>query len=333
MTLLELCISLAIFATVMVGATLHVVEDARAISTMARRTHAELRAEVLLDRIAEEIEFARGSTPLAFASIRLGLGETAALEVDTTAGFPDSGTLLIDRGTLFEERIAYAVLADSSFGALERGLGCTDSADHDEGAPVHWSGTAEELEDQIAPPAALWDGRSQELGGARFYRGDGSGFTFRVPVDPAGGGDFFDAFGQVRWGAEVAGAPRLTGRSALVFVPVATVSEAARGADLNADGDLDDTFDLGRIELRSWDTADPGGAPDVVGLCPPMILQEQCAWGSDLDGDGFEDPLFLWDPRSGRLRARFFLLTSAQGEITVVRRVEATFFLKNGGES
>ena len=63
-----------------------------------------------------------------------------------------------------------------------------------------------------------------------------------------------------------------------------------------------------------------------------MIIQEQCNWGGDMDGDGFEDPIFLWNRSGGRLRVRFFVLAEARKNIPLVRRMEATLFLRNGIE-
>lgn len=334
LTLLEVIIAAAIFSVLMVTATLNVHRDGQALRSLARRTHLESKAHEMLENIQARLEFAQGTTPQAWLQADLNAGETNTIEVDSTAGFPDAGTLLLQPGTANVERIDYVNLnpLGTQFLTLSRGVQCTDGSGHDDGTLARWAGMAEAIEDQIAPPASFFDGVSQEMFGQVFYRGDGYGFSFRVPTDPSGNMEFFDGTGAIQWGATVNDTPLLTGWSAVYFDPVALVSEAARGFDLNEDGDTLDSFDLGRIRLRTWDTAAPDTFTDFV-LCPPMILQEQCNWGGDLDNDGFQDPMFLWDPGSGRLRIRLFLLVSTQIEVPEVRTVEHAMFLRNGSNS
>ena len=335
LTLLEVVIATAIFTVLMVTATLNVNRDARALRSLARKTSLEMKADVMINRIESELEFAQAATVQAWLQAELTAGETRTISVDTVLGFPDQGTLLFEPGTVREERIRYESfgLAPNAFETLSRQQRCSLSSPHANGTLVRWSDSAIVLEDQINPPAAFYDGASQELLGLLFFRGDGTGFSYRVPTDPTGNMNFFDAAGAVTWGATVQGQPLLAGWSSLVFVPVAVVSEATRGFDLNGDGDQIDTFDLGRISMRAWDTSNPNTAATQIGLCPPMVLQEQCNWGSDLDNDGFQDPIFLWDPRSGRLRVRIFLLTSTELEVPEVRLIERAMFLRNGSQS
>lgn len=151
-------------------------------------------------------------------------------------------------------------------------------------------------------------------------RPDGTGFSYRVPVDPAG----------VSWGAVVGGRPAEDGRICIYFEPVAVLQERARNFDFNRDGDLDDAFDLGRLRQRAWDAVDSGNVSSDIPLCPPIILQEHNAWGSDLDGDDFEDPMFIWTPQSGRLRIRLFALVGTVHQGEVVKRYETVLHLRNG---
>ena len=51
-----------------------------------------------------------------------------------------------------------------------------------------------------------------------------------------------------------------------------------------------------------------------------------------MDGDGFEDPIFLWDPATRELRVRLFILGMSVDEVPIVRRVEAAQFLRNEQE-
>ena len=335
LTLIELVIALAAFSVLMVAATLNLSREAEGLTRMATRTHVQSRIDVVLDRIADELEFAQGVVPVARLTADVFPGTTSFIEVDTTAGFPFQGTLLLDPGTAREERIAYSTLGSGPprFQELERGAQCSSDAAHLTGAaPVRWAPMAAALENQVNPPAEFFDGASEELGGTVFYRGDGTGFAYRVPVDLLGDGDYFDANGDIVWGARVRGAATASGFSILYFSPGAVVTEAARGLDLNLDGDQDDTFDLGRIRMRTWDGAAPDTEYSDVALCPPLLLQEQCTPGADLDGDGASDPLFLWEARSGRLRVRMFVLTGDGNSSSVVQRFESTFFLSNGIE-
>lgn len=333
MSLIEVMIAVVVLSIIMMAATLNLQQDTKALNSLARKTGREAQAERMLADISDQLEFAQGATPRAWLNTALTGGETAEIVVDTNLGFPDVGTLLVRPGTANEERIDYdgLTLGPVTFTNLTRGAHCTDPSGHPDGTLLRWSAVAEAIEDQTAPDASLFDGFSNELLGQVFFRGDGDGFSFRLPTDPAGGTNYFD-FGGVRWGAEVAGVPTITGWSAIQFEAVAQITEAARGADINNDGDQLDTFDLGRLRHRSWDTANPGGAGTDRALCPPMILQEQCNYGSDLDGDGGSDPMFLWDPFSGRLRIRLFLLTSNVGELPEIRLVETAMYLRNGAQ-
>ena len=71
----------------------------------------------------------------------------------------------------------------------------------------------------------------------------------------------------------------------------------------------------------------PGPARAAAG--PSNIVQERCRWGADLDGDGFADPLFLWDPGTRRLSIRVTALAAAQNRPPQVLRSRATVFLRN----
>ena len=49
-----------------------------------------------------------------------------------------------------------------------------------------------------------------------------------------------------------------------------------------------------------------------------------------MDGDGLQDPMFLWTPESGRLRVRLFALVGDVGGRDVIRRFETVLYLRNG---
>lgn len=330
-TLVELAVSLAILAGLMGFLTVHLHQEARGMRELQALSNQERVVNELLAKVESHLDFAQGVVPAASLASALPANEDFVVDVDETDGFPDLGILLIDAGTAQEERVRYGDL-DPAAGALlelERGAQGGAARAHASGAPVLWAGAATALEDQLAPAAGTFDGRSRELLGDVFYRGDGTGFSYRVPVDPAGGTDFLTAVG-VRWGATIGGTPTEDGRACIHFAPVAVVTEADRAFDFNRDGDLDDTFDVGQLRQRAWNAIDDAATSSDVALCPPIILQERDAWGSDLDADGFEDPIFLWTPRSSRLRVRLFAIVGAVHSTQVVKQFETVLHLRNG---
>lgn len=328
-SLLEMLIALGILVVVMLGITVGLGHEFRQLDSITRITATETRAQEMLSRLEQELIFAQGFSPVTVLTADLASAEGLTVSVATTVGLPDQGLLLIDRGTAFEERIQYESIDPglTSFSTLTRGQQCTDPATHPEGATVLWASLAEPIANQINPPAELWDGVSAELTGPTFFQGDGTGFSFRVPTDPAGGTDYLDG-GEVTWGATVGGQPILEGWSILYYRSRETITEGG-DRDFNNDGDRNDTFDLGQIRMRSWDSSNPGQPATDIGLCPPMILQEQCNWGTDLDNDGFDDPIFLWNPAMRTLHIRMFILGGATKDYPVVRRAESMIFLRN----
>ena len=53
----------------------------------------------------------------------------------------------------------------------------------------------------------------------------------------------------------------------------------------------------------------------------------------DLSGDGFDDPIFLWDASLGTLHVRLLLVVGNIETIPVVRRADTVLFLRNGAGS
>ena len=291
---------------------------------------AQNQAQTLIYALEKELSNARGERPVATLTSALGGGVGGTVALDSSAGFPPVGSILIDRGTPQSEHIAYSVLSPDglTLSGLTRGTQCSTATGHAQNAEVLWSGLAELLTLPGTPPPDLYDGQALESTGPAYFRGDGTGLSYRMPTDPSGGHDFF-ANGQLQWGATVGDLPLLTGWCALYYVPDGTYDESKSGIDINHDGDTTDVFDIGQIHRARWNTADPASAPNVVAIGPSVVLQERCHYGSDLDGDGFGDPIFLWDPVSGRLHLRLFVMgRNAQGWPTV-RRVESMVFLRN----
>jgi hypothetical protein len=252
------------------------------------------------------------------------------VHVDTTLGFPDSGLLLVDRGNGNVERLRYSGLETTHtfFLQLTRGEQCTSAANHAAGAGVMWAGLAEPIALQMNPPASTYDGRAKESIGPVYFRGDGCGFSYRLPTDPAGGTQFL-AGSDVRWGAAVDGTPSASGWAALSFEARETYDERKTGHDINNDGDTNDVFDVGQIVKRTWDTSDPAAPVRTLGLGPTMVIQERCKWGRDLDGDGFDDPIFLWDAATHCLHVRLHVLGTTVGDVPITRTVESLIYLRN----
>jgi hypothetical protein len=330
LTLTEIAIVTAVMVVVLFAGIAVVLRDTRLSNTTIAIGTAETHAQRMIRTLVTQLSPARGEIPQALLTVDLSAADVGGATVDTTAGFPDRGILLVDRGTGGVERIEYGALdsGSTSFTTLTRGSQCTTGVGHAAGAPVLWSGLAQVVDLAGTPPASAYDGRTTEPEGLAHFIGDGTGFSFRVPTDPAGGDDVLDG-GDIRWGAVVNGAPTLTGWAALVYVPRSSITEADVRTDLNQDGDRTDTFEVGQIRARAWDTADSSVPVTDIGMGPAVILQERCRHGGDLDGDGFSDPIFLWDPAQRRLHVRLYVLGRSGGEVPAVRRVESMIFLRN----
>ena len=329
-TLLELTIAAAVMAIVMASMIVGLQSEAQNLSEMTTTSHRKRSAQVLLHRVEEALEFAAGTAPAAWLINNIGPGD-GSLQVDSSAGFPPNGTLLLEPGTARAERVTFTGLdpVTHTFSGLDRGQRCTTPASHENGTRAYWAGAACALENQLGPPVAQWEGQALTAEGPLFFRGDGTGFSFRVPTDPAGGTDYFDATG-IRWGSKVDGNPSSNGWSALAYVPTRQISESDVETDINGDGDQIDTFSLGQIRLIRWDAFSNGVPESDVALCPPIVVQELCNYGGDLDGDGFQDPIFLWNPVDGSLRVRLTIVSGLQNTRAVVNRISSTMYLRNG---
>ena len=330
MTIIEMSSAAGILAIVLLGSLAMARRDNDLANTTLGISVSEMKAQQMIRKLESELAEARGVRPVTTLTNALGASGTASMEVASTRGFPPFGTLLVNRGTGTEERLDYAGLAADglSFETLLRGQQCTDPFTHADGAEVLWGGLAEPLALQVNPPAAQWDGIAGEPVGNRFFRGDGTGFCYQIPTDPTGNGNFING-ATLRWGATVADVPLADGFHAIVFVPAFAFSEADTGDDINKDGDRLDTFDVGQLRRLGWDATNPGGAVDDLGLGPRNILQERCNWGGDLDGDGLDDPMFLWDETTRRLHVRLFVIGRTRADSPIVRRVESMVFLRN----
>jgi hypothetical protein len=195
---------------------------------------------------------------------------------------------------------------------------------------VIWAGLAEPIATQQNPNPGDFDGMALEAEGPLFFQGDGTGFSYRIPVDPTGGNNVLNG-DDLNWGAIVPGVgPTLEGCMALYYLPSDTFDESVERYDVNGDGDQLDVFDIGQIRRASWDRTDPTRVEDI-GMGPTAVLQERCNWGGDLDNDQFDDPIFLWDPATNQLHIRLFIVSTSR-ELPIVRGVESITFLRNEPE-
>lgn len=329
MTLVEVSISAAIMAVVLTAMIVGMQRETRGLSNIVTTTTRERQAHEMVARIENELEYAAAAMPTAFLQAAAG-PTSAGVVLDNSAGFPPSGIALVAPGGASQGLYTYSTLTPGThtLGGLQFTEDCAQPPNASVGASVLWGGAAFAIPNQASPPANQYDGTAVGITGPVFFRGTGTGFGFRVPTDPTGGDNFFDAAG-VTWGSEVAGTPTLDGWSAFDFDPVDQISEAELSLDINLDGDQLDNFDVGRLRLRTWDVNNVGGGRDTS-LGPAMVLQERCNYGSDMDGDGFEDPIFLWNEVDQTVTISLTVHAGFLNEVPVIRRVQTTVFLRNG---
>ena len=333
--LVETMISIALMSVVILSATSLIGTSSRGSAATLEMVAVEDISQQMLFRIERELSNADGHTPLGTLSSEIDASETTPIGSSTTLGFPPSGVLLLDPGTDLEERISYDSLSADmeNFVGITRGVQGSSASIHTKGDPVlgtssiFWDSMAFLIDDQDAPAAGTFEGMSLESGVPAFFRGSGTGFSYRIPIDPSGGQNVMNG-DDLFWGAELQGiGPVVGARMAIVFRATRTVTEAELLRDLNQDGDRTDVFDLGRLHRLAWDPANPGQVDDL-GLGPNNIIQEQLNWGGDLNGDGFDDPIFLWDDVDRLLHIRISMLGTSR-KIPIIRTVESLSFLRN----
>jgi len=329
-TLVEILVTGSLFTVIMLSSMALMERDATLSESTLSLAALEDRSGQMLHKIEREMADALISAPTAVLATPLLPSTTSEAIVSSTLGFPEQGFLMLSRGTADYEIASYDSLGPGidRFSALTRGLACTDDSSHSINMEIVWAGLAEAIADQTTPPASSFDGIALEEGTGVFFRGSGTGISFRVPVDPAGGTNYLSGE-DIQWGSVVGNVPLLSGWSSIEFVPNTTFDETTTGDDINNDGDTLDSFDVGQLRRKSWDTNNPGGIVDDLGLGPTAILQERCSWGSDLDNDGFEDPIFLWNEQTRTLHIRLFLIGRSVRDLPIVRRVESVLFLRN----
>lgn len=331
-TLLEVAITSTLFTMVILASVALIERDRTLSRSMLNMSHVELMSQDMLFDLERELANSYGANPIAIAKIALDAGGTE-LRVDSTLDFPPEGSFVIDRGTAREEIIGYSGLAGSKdlLMNLQRGLACTQPSAHDEGVEALWLGLAEPLEEQPPADPAAADGIALEDSGPIYYRGAGTGFSYRVPVDPAGKSQFLDG-DEIVWGGSVPGADpskAVECWNAIYFEPRLLFDESTHKDDVNGDGDTIDVYEVGQLKKVVWNVEKPDKKPFSVALGPMNVLQERCHNGSDLDHDGYEDPMFLWDSKFNALHVRLFLIGLSDAEAPVTRKVESVMYLRN----
>ena len=330
--LIEIIITVTIFTVVMLSAISMIESGQKFSAATFEAVNVQDLAQQMLFRFGHELSNASvRQLPRADLANPLLAGTTNTISVTSTLPFPPQGTLVISPRTANEERVSYVAFANqNTFTTLTRGQACTTAVDHLDGAGVEWAGLAVPSADQDAPPATEFDGIALEDGVQVFFQGSGAGFSYRVPVDPTGGNNVMEG-DDLHWGATTPiSGPTEDGWMALYYEPKTEYDESVERHDLNGDGDELDVFDIGQIRRTSWDTTDPTREEDVA-MGPSAVLQERCNWGGDLDNDGFDDPIFLWDPATRLLHIRLWVMGTAR-EAPIVRLVETVTFLRNEPE-
>lgn len=334
---LELSVSVTLFVVVLLSSLALIERDTQLSRSVLGIATVETMSQEMIFGIEQELANAQAESPVAVLSEGIDGQATELLRVDSTLGFPPSGILVLDRGTASEEWIRYEDLSadQTAFLRLERGVGCTAAQAHDWQSEALWSGLAEALFEQDSPPDGSWDGRAEDLAGGIFFRGLGTGVSYRIPVDPNyTPGDIPDYLDgdELRWGQVIEGVGNEDGWAAIEFVPSWVFDEGATNDDINNDGDFNDVFDVGQLRRRIWNAWDPTDPIADLGLGPTAVLQERCNWGGDLDSDGFEDPIFCWDPEQRLLHLKLKVIGTSVDDMPVIRTVESTYFLRNEQE-
>ncbi len=336
--LIETMISITLLSVVILAATTLMKSNSRGSYAMLEMVAVEDISQQMLFRIERELANADGHTPMGHLSVGINSSAVTPINSSTTLGFPPMGTLLLDPGTPLEEKISYTSLgADkTSFVGIQRGIDGTTGQIHTKGdpvlgtSPIFWDAMAFLIDEQVSPAAGSFEGTSLESGQPAFFRGHGTGFSYRIPIDPSGGQNVMNG-DDLFWGAELPGlGPVVGARMAIVFRPKQEVTEAQLQRDINQDGDTLDTFEIGQLHRLAWDPSNPTTIEDL-GLGPSNIIQEKLNWGGDLDGDGFGDPIFLWDDVQRLLHIRISMLGTSR-KIPIIRTVESLSFLRNRPE-
>ena len=330
MTLLEVVISATILALAFSVVISSIETETRALGALTEFAATSEQRSQVLAKIERKLEFATGKTPTAFLTDDLSSLSVGSLALDTVGGFPAPSAVLLARGTENEEIVAYTEVHqdDLTLKTLVRGSSCSTPHAHPSGTEAIWVGLARPCSNQVNPSESEYDGKIRALEGTLFYQGRGTGFVYRVPIDPSGGNYYFTD-GELTLGAEVSGTQTTDGWCCIYFKTKDQITELGPGLDINKDGDLADSFDLGQIRQRVWHGTDSEKTPTDVALGASIFLQETCETGSDLNADGFNDPIFVWDADKRRLHISLYSIAISESSIPAVHHSSLTLFMRN----
>ena len=187
--LLEATIAVTLLA-VAVFATFSLLDSSRRFADASLEvSSAEGLLQDLIHDIGRELSSAAVYTPESQLIATLDAGDVTGVTLNASTGFPPTGWIVLERGTANEEVVRYTGMeaAGQRLTGLTRGVGCTEDATH---APsnvnVLWRGMAELLDDQTNPPAGSYDGVALGEEGDEFFRGQGSGLVYQLPIDTGG---------------------------------------------------------------------------------------------------------------------------------------------------
>ena len=224
-TLIEVTIAMAIVSVILLATTAALQKEAENASDMQRLSYSERLIQDLFTKIEQRLDFSQGMNSETTLSSGLSTAGTSSVVLADSLGFPFQGFATIEPGTGTEEVIEFTAIDpdNEALESLKRGQRGTPAVSHPSGSQIIWEGYSYPIEDQTAPTAGTFDGQTNDLRGPLFFRGDGVGFCYRKPIDPAGTGSFIGPTG-IRWGATVGGADTEDGCAALVFRPVAQIT-------------------------------------------------------------------------------------------------------------
>jgi len=152
-------------------------------------------------------------------------------------------------------------------------------------------------------------------------------YEYFVPVDWDNDGDTVDDNLAVDWGQEGPRGVTLDAVTNLRFVKTATYDEKTQKFDLNRDGDMNDSFDIGHLEEALYSTTKVTGNPTFVRpITPDIVIQVAGQTVGDINSDGNDDPIFQFD--SGKLKVKLFV-TNLKESSPIFQLFETSIPLRN----
>lgn len=155
---------------------------------------------------------------------------------------------------------------------------------------------------------------------------------FREPVDHDGDGDTTDGNGAAEYGVRVSRTNQLlNGALEFHWVRTATVVESATGLDINRDGDTNDSYAAGQMELRHFNSAgtEIAGSRVVLGGTGRVRFLWNHSTTSPAPTNRRLDPIFSQPPTTGTPPPDFRELGTAPPLVGIVAAPPAQGVLIN----